>query len=74
MYTITDVHDLHEWMKSYLEAFPLFQSVDEDTLRAEGKGPILDAVYNSTEEGKKVERNKGGKWLACFRRTEASRH
>lgn len=73
IYTITDVYDLHKWMKSHLEAFPLFQSVDEQTLRAEGKGPILDAVYNSTEEGKKVERNKGGKWLACFRRTVTTR-
>lgn len=34
IYTITDVRDLHEWMKSHLEAFPLFESVDEDTLRA----------------------------------------
>jgi tRNA (guanine-N7-)-methyltransferase len=24
----------------------------------------------STEEGKKVERNKGDKWVACFRRKE----
>ncbi|KAJ8481132.1 hypothetical protein ONZ45_g2125 [Pleurotus djamor] len=73
VYTITDVRDLHEWMKSHLQAFPLFEPVDEDTLRSEGKGPILDAVYNSTEEGKKVQRNKGEKWLACFRRIEVSR-
>lgn len=73
VYTITDVRDLHDWMKSHLDAFPLFQAVDEDTLRVEGKGPILDAVYTSTEEGKKVERNKGDKWLACFRRIEAFR-
>ena len=74
VYTITDVHDLHEWMKSHLDAFPLFESVDEDLLRREGKGSILDAVYTSTEEGRKVERNKGEKWLACFRRIEATRH
>ncbi|KAG6810435.1 hypothetical protein H0H92_011877 [Tricholoma furcatifolium] len=73
VYTITDVKDLHEWMRSHLETFPLFTYVDEDTLRAEGKGPIIDAVYTSTEEGKKVERNKGDKWLACFRRIEAER-
>ncbi|KAF7424324.1 tRNA (guanine-N(7)-)-methyltransferase (tRNA(m7G46)-methyltransferase) [Pleurotus ostreatus] len=73
VYTITDVRDLHEWMKSHLEAFPLFEPIDEATLRSEGKGPILDAVYTSTEEGKKVERNKGEKWLACFRRIEVSR-
>ncbi|KAG6873241.1 hypothetical protein C0995_001260 [Termitomyces sp. Mi166 len=73
VYTITDVRDLHEWMRSHLEAFPLFAYVDEETLRAEGKGPIIDAVYRSTEEGKKVERNKGDKWLACFRRIEVER-
>ena len=73
VYTITDVKDLAEWMSAHLNAFPLFDSVDTETLRAEGKGPILDAVWNSTEEGKKVERNKGEKWLACFRRIEIPR-
>jgi len=73
VYTITDVRDLHEWMKSHLEAFPLFESIDEETLRAQGKGPVLDLVYNSTEEGKKVERAGGKKWLACFKRIEARR-
>lgn len=72
-YTITDVKDLAEWMKTHLSAFPLFESVDTEMLRAEGKGPILDAVWNSTEEGQKVERNKGEKWLACFRRIELPR-
>ncbi|KAG6333324.1 hypothetical protein ID866_5757, partial [Astraeus odoratus] len=73
VYTITDVYDLHQWMKSHLEAFPLFEGVSEAELREEGHGPTLDAVYSSTEEGKKVERNKGEKWLACFRRKEAVR-
>ncbi len=73
VYTITDVKDLAEWMKAHLSAFPLFESVDTETLRAEGKGPILDGVWNSTEEGKKVERKKGEKWLACFRRIEHPR-
>ncbi|KAI0636177.1 putative methyltransferase-domain-containing protein [Trametes polyzona] len=73
VYTITDVRDLHDWMRTHLEQFPLFEPVSEQELREEGKGPILDAVYNSTEEGKKVERNKGDKWLACFRRIEVTR-
>ncbi len=73
VYTITDVKDLAEWMKAHLSAFPLFESADTETLRAEGKGPILDAVWNSTEEGKKVERKKGEKWLACLRRIEHPR-
>ncbi|KAI0259860.1 putative methyltransferase [Gloeopeniophorella convolvens] len=70
VYTITDVQDLAAWMRAHLAAFPLFEHVEPDVLRAEGKGPILDAVWNSTEEGKKVERNKGDKWLACFRRIQ----
>jgi tRNA (guanine-N7-)-methyltransferase len=70
VYTITDVKDLHEWMDKHLSAFPLFEPVDEETLRSEGKGDIIDAVYTSTEEGKKVERNGGKKWLACFRRIQ----
>jgi tRNA (guanine-N7-)-methyltransferase len=70
VYTITDVKDLHEWMNKHLSAFPLFELVDEETLRFEGKGDIIDAVYTSTEEGKKVERNGGNKWLACFRRIQ----
>jgi tRNA (guanine-N7-)-methyltransferase len=73
VYTITDVEDLHVWMKTHLTEFPLFEPVDEETLRAEGKGLILDAVCTSTEEGKKVERNKGDKFLACFRRIERVR-
>ncbi|KAH9945494.1 putative methyltransferase-domain-containing protein [Epithele typhae] len=54
-------------------SFPLFEPVSEQALRDEGKGPIVDAVYSSTEEGKKVERNEGEKWLACFRRIEPRR-
>lgn len=73
VYTITDVKELYEWMKSHIESFPLFESIDEETLRSQGNGPILDAVYNSTEEGKKVARNGGNKWLACFKRVEMKR-
>lgn len=53
IYTITDVKDLHEWMVEHLSAFPLFEHVDEEELRAEGHGPVLNAVYTSTEEGKR---------------------
>ena len=73
IYTITDVKDLHEWMVEHLEAFPLFERVGEDELRNEGHGLVLDAVKTATEEGKKVERNMGEKWLACFKRKNSTR-
>jgi len=73
LYTITDVKDLHDWMVKHLEAFPLFERVSEEQLREEGHGLVLDAVRTSTEEGQKVERNQGDKWLACFRRIESRR-
>ncbi|KAN0063931.1 tRNA (guanine-N(7)-)-methyltransferase (tRNA(m7G46)-methyltransferase) [Thecaphora frezii] len=67
VYTITDVKDLHLWMVRHLEDFPLFQRIGEDELKDD---PCVDAVKYATEEGKKVERNKGDKWFAAFRRIE----
>jgi tRNA (guanine-N7-)-methyltransferase len=68
LYTITDVRDLSIWIASHFHGCPLFEPVSESDLRAEGQGAVIDAVYNSTEEGKKVKRNGGEMWLACFRR------
>ena len=70
IYTITDVKDLHQWMDKHLEEFPLFTRISEEQLREEGDAPVLDAVITGTEEGKKVARNQGQKYLACFRRIE----
>jgi tRNA (guanine-N7-)-methyltransferase len=71
VYTVTDVEDLHHWMVTHLDAFPLFERVEESVLREQGKGGIIDAVMNGTEEGKKVERNGGKKYFAAFVRVEA---
>lgn len=67
LYTITDVEDLHLWMIKHLNAFPLFQIVSDKDLQGD---VCVDAVWNATEEGKKVIRNKGEKWFAAFRRIE----
>ena len=32
--------------------------------------PVVEKIYDSTEEGKKVARNKGDKFFAAFRRVE----
>jgi len=55
VYTITDVHDLHQWMFTHINSFPLFEFVDEEALRAEGKGPIIDAVYNRLKRVRKLQ-------------------
>lgn len=69
VYTITDVKELHDWMVEHFVKFPLFERVDEENLKDDQVIPLL---YESTEEGQKVSRNKGGKFLAVFRRTEDS--
>ena len=75
VHTITDVQDLHEWMKEHFEKHPSFERVDKVFEEGEGEdGAGMDecvrAMRVETEEGKKVERNKGLKFVACFRRVE----
>ena len=67
VYTITDVKDLHEWMVQHLEAHPLFERVSLEDQEAD---PCVTVMRSETEEGKKVERNKGEKYVALFRRLE----
>lgn len=65
LYAATDVLDLHEWMVGHLEKHPLFKRVE----KAE-EDPVVQLILNSTEEGKKVERNKGDKYFAVFERIQ----
>lgn len=65
LYTITDVYDLHEWMKSHLDEHPLFERL---TPEQEAGDICVDIMTNATEEGKKVSRNNGSKYIACYRR------
>ncbi|XP_046478123.1 tRNA (guanine-N(7)-)-methyltransferase isoform X1 [Neodiprion pinetum] len=65
VYTMTDVKDLHEWMVQHFVEHPLFERIPEDQLTSD---PIVAKLYESTEEGQKVTRNKGNKFPAVFRR------
>lgn len=65
IYTITDVEDLHQWMVMHLEQHPLFERLSKEW---EAEDKCVEIMYNATEEGQKVERNKGSKWVACFKR------
>ncbi|KAJ3145506.1 tRNA (guanine-N(7)-)-methyltransferase [Geranomyces michiganensis] len=67
LYTVTDVRDLHLWMVKHLDEHPLFVRMTD----AELEGDVcVPCVMGETEEGKKVERNNGDKFLAVYRRIE----
>jgi len=70
IYTITDVKDLNVWMVKHLSEHPLFRPVEvEELIQADPlEDQLIKSIYNLTEEGKKVTRNNGDKFLAIFRR------
>ncbi|KAL6451741.1 TRM8 tRNA [Candida maltosa Xu316] len=65
IYTITDVEDLHNWMVKHLDEHPLFERLSKEW---EDQDKCVEIMYNATEEGQKVTRNKGSKWVACYKR------
>lgn len=68
LYTITDVEELHQWHVEKCAAHPMFERLpDEEVLRED---PAVQAMIDTTEEGIKVERNKGKKFYAVYRRLE----
>lgn len=67
IYTITDVEDLHNWMARHLEDHPLFDRMTPEELEGD---VCVETMMGDTEEGKKVTRNNGNKFVACFRRRE----
>ena len=67
VYTITDVEDLYDWMILHFNAHPSFQRV---ALEEQEADICVQTMRVETEEGKKVERNQGEKFIACFRRIE----
>lgn len=56
MYTITDVPELAEWMKSKVAAHPSFRALTQEEMEADVAAELL---ITSSEEGQKVERNMG---------------
>ena len=72
VYTITDVKDLHEWMVSHFAGHGSFVRVEDMELQDEDTevGKCVATMKVETEEGKKVERNKGEKFVAVFKRVD----
>jgi hypothetical protein len=69
LYCITDVKALHVWHLKQCQAHSLFRQLSNDEL---AKDPCVEAMRVETEEGKKVERNKGNKYYAVFERIDES--
>ena len=65
VYTITDVEDLHKWMVSHLEAHESFERVSQEEVESD---KCVEVMRMETEEARKVERNKGDKFVALFKR------
>lgn len=67
LYTITDVEDLHKWMVTHFLAHRSFERVGEEE---QERDECVKVMRVGTEEGQKVERNSGPKYVALFRRLE----
>lgn len=71
IYTITDVEELHLWMVSHFvgedagDSSELWEQVANEENDAD---PMVNVMREETEEGKKVSRNGGKKYVAVFRR------
>ena len=65
MHTHTAVEELHHWHMEKLTEHPSFERIPDDELAGD---VTVAAITNETEEGKKVERSGGKKYLCVFRR------
>jgi len=65
VYTVTDVKDLHDWMVRHFVEHPLFEPLTDEETKADA---VAAKILDSTEEGKKVTRNHGDKFVKVFRR------
>jgi len=62
---VTDVKELYTWQVMHLDMCPLFEKVSNE----ENEGdPVVSLVLSSSEEAKKVEKSKGEKYFAIYRR------
>ncbi|GAB9463193.1 hypothetical protein Gpo141_00000662 [Globisporangium polare] len=65
LYTITDVEELHNWHVEKCTSHPCFTRISDEELSTD---PCVEAMTEETEEGKKVARGGGKKYVAVFRR------
>ena len=67
VYLATDVKDLYDWMVGHFNSHPLFQQLDSESMNED---EVVGKLFDSTEEGKKVTRNGGQKFIAVYVRID----
>lgn len=75
MYTITDVEDMHQWIIGHFEGAEeeeegikgIFERVGNEEVEND---EMVRVMREETEEGKKVTRNGGNKYVAVWRRRD----
>lgn len=67
VYLATDVEDLYNWMIGHFNDHPLFKEITKEHLHEDA---VVDKLFDSTEEGKKVTRNGGNKFIAVYIRVD----
>lgn len=65
MYTITDVEDLGKWMWERFGGSVQFEEVGEEERESD---VCVRTMRTETEEGRKVDRNGGRKFVSVWRR------
>jgi tRNA (guanine-N7-)-methyltransferase len=63
LYCITDVKELHDWHVEHLDKHSLFRKISDEDMK---KDVCYQEMFNKTEEGQKVERNKGDKFACIY--------
>ncbi|KAK8790911.1 hypothetical protein WA158_005542, partial [Blastocystis sp. Blastoise] len=69
LYTITDVKELGEWHQHHLQSHPSFTYLQPEEY---ANDPCAEAIVNSTQEGQKVTRNHGSKYIHIARKKSIS--
>ena len=70
LYTATDVEELHHWHVEKCSQHVCFERLDDNEVYQ--NDPAVVAMITETEESKKVERMRGKKYFAVFRRRTAA--
>lgn len=69
IYCITDVEYLHEWHEEHLNKHSQFRKISDEELKKDvlsKKKVCIELIFNETEEGKRVTRNKGSKFCCVY--------